>query len=76
MTERHQERAKKVVESFRAVLDEKALETISDSELEQLALIVQQALAEELHDAAEQVEGLAHKLRSGTSLDDVGMGFM
>lgn len=76
MTQRHQERARKVVDSFKALLDEKALEAIPASEFEQLSLIVQQALSEELHDAAEEVEALAHKLRAGTSMEDVGMGFM
>lgn len=76
MTERHRERAQKVVDSFKALLDPGALDAIAPSEFEQLSLIVQQALSEELHDAAEQVEALAHKLRSGTSMSDVGMGFM
>ncbi|MFO7592837.1 MAG: hypothetical protein R6X15_02170 [Pseudomonadota bacterium] len=76
MTARQHERANKVVESFRAVLDKKALEAIPDSDFEQLSLIVQQALSEELQDAAEEVEALAHKLRAGTVMGDVGMGFM
>lgn len=76
MTKLHQERAHRVVESFRALLDKTALEAIPESDFEQLSLIVQQALSEELHDAAEQVEALAHKMRSGTSMSDVGMGFL
>ncbi len=74
MTERHRKRAQKVVESFRELLDQRVLETIPASDFEQLALFVQEALSDELHDAAEQVEELAHKMRSGTSLSDVGMG--
>lgn len=76
MTERHRERAEKVVESFRELLDQKVLEAIPTNDFEQLALFVQEALADELHDAAEQVEELAQKMRSGTSLSDVGMGYM
>ncbi|WP_303904407.1 hypothetical protein [Thiohalomonas denitrificans] len=76
MTERQRDRAQKVVESFRVLLDKKALETIPDNDFEQLALFIQEALSDELHDAAEQVEELARKMRSGTSLSDVGMGVM
>lgn len=74
MTERHRERAQKVVESFRQLLDKKVLEAIPANDFEQLALFVQEALADELHDAAEQVEELAKRMRSGTSLSDVGIG--
>lgn len=74
MTRLHQERAHRVVESFRALLDQKVLDAIPDSDFEQLSLIVQQALTEELHDAAEQLEALAHKMRSDTNMSDVGMG--
>ncbi|WP_303907684.1 hypothetical protein [Thiohalomonas denitrificans] len=76
MTERHRERAQKVVESFRELLDPNALKAIPANDFEQLALFVQEALSDELHDAAEQVEELARKMRSGTSLSDVGMDLM
>lgn len=76
MSERHQERAQKVVESFRELLDKKVLEAIPPNDFEQLAIIVQEALSDELHDAAEQVEALAHKMRSGTGLGDIGIGVM
>lgn len=76
MNERHQERAQKVVESFRELLEQKALDAISDNEFEQLAIFVQEALADELHDAAEQVEELARKLRAGATQEEVGIGFV
>ncbi len=76
MTERHHERAQKVVESFRRLLDQQALEAIPSNDFEQLALFVQEALSDELYDAAEQVEELARRMRSGTSLSDVGMDLM
>lgn len=76
MSERHRERARKVVESFREMLDRKALDAIPDSDFEQLALFIQQALSDELHDAAEQVEELGRKLRSGTGMSDAGMDYM
>lgn len=76
MSERHRERAWKVVESFRELLDQKALDAIPANDFEQLALFVQEALSDELHDASEQVEALARKMRSETNLGDVGIGFM
>ena len=76
MTEQHQERARKVVESFRELLSKKALDAIPDNDFEQLALFVQEALADELHDAAEQVEDLARNMRADTSLSDVGIDLM
>lgn len=76
MSERHRERAQKVVESFRELLEQKALDAIPANDFEQLALFVQEALADELHDAAEQVEELARKMRAEASLSDVGIGFI
>lgn len=76
MSERHRERAEKVVESFRRLLDRKVREAIPPSEFEQLALFVREALSDELHDAAEQVEQLAKQMRSGTGLGDIGVGPM
>jgi len=76
MTQQHQERAQKVVESFRELLNQKALEAIPDNDFEQLSLFVQEALSDELHDAAEQVEDLARKMQSDTSMSDVGIDIM
>ncbi len=76
MSERHRERAEKVVESFRELLDKDVLAAIPPNDFEQLTLFVQEALSDELHDAAEQVEELARSMRAGTSLSDVGMGLM
>ena len=76
MSERHRERAEKVVESFRRLLDKKVLEAIPPSEFEQLQLFVREALSDELHDAAEQVEQLAKQMRHGRGLGDVGIGAM
>ena len=76
MSERQRERALKVVESFKELLDPKAQDAVPANDFEQLALFVQEALSDELHDAAEQVEELARTMRSGTSLSDVGMDLM
>lgn len=76
MSERQRERAQKVVQSFRELLDQKALDAIPPNDFEQLTLFVQEALSDELHDAAEQLEELARRMRSETNLGDVGVGIM
>jgi vacuolar-type H+-ATPase subunit E/Vma4 len=76
MSERHRERAEKVVESFRELLDEKVRGVIPDNDFEQLTIFVQEALADELHDAAEQVEELARQMRTNSGLGDIGVGFI
>jgi hypothetical protein len=76
MTERHRERAEKVVESFRALLGQELLEAIPENDFEQLRLYVQEALADELHDAAERLEELARVMRRETSLSDAGGGLL
>jgi hypothetical protein len=48
-------------------------DAIPENDFGQLALFVEEALADELHDAAEQVQELAQGMRSGTSLSDAGM---
>lgn len=72
MSERQRERAQKVVESFRQLLEQKAIDVIPADDFEQLTLFVQEALVDELHDAAEQVEALAKTMRSDANLSDVG----
>lgn len=76
MSEQQRERAQKVVESFRGLLDQKALDSIPENDFEQLALYVQEALSDELHDAAERLDELARTMRSDANLSDVGGGFV
>ncbi len=76
MSERQRERSQKVVASFQGLLDQKVLEMIPENDFEQLALYVQEALADELHDVAEQLEEFARTMRSDASLSDVGVDYV
>jgi|GEM_PF-1415148 len=64
MTDRHRERADRVVESFKRALDEDVRQRLTRAQLEDLALAIQEAISEELHDAAERVEAVAAELRA------------
>lgn len=72
MINRHQERAQQVVASFKELIDEPALKAISDAQFKELELLVREAIADELHNAAEKVEELAHKLRAEVELPNLG----
>jgi hypothetical protein len=72
MTNRHQQRAEQVVASFKEMLDKPALAAISPAQLEELEILIREAIADELHDAAEQVEDLARKLRAEVELPSLG----
>lgn len=76
MSDRQKERARRVVESFKQLLDQKAINTIPANDFDQLALFVEEALCDELHDAAEQLEALARTMRSAASLSEAGVGFV
>lgn len=70
MTDRHQERAEKVVATFKALLDASVQEHISDAQFEHLAIAIREALAEEVHDVARQLEELARGLRAATDREE------
>lgn len=72
MINRHQERAQQVVASFKELIDEPALKAISDAQFKELELLVREAIADELHNAAEKVEELARKLRAEVELPNLG----
>ncbi len=63
MTDRHQELAERVVATFKQTLSEAALQNISDARFEDLALMIREAIAEELDEAATIVEDAAKRLR-------------
>ncbi|QBQ54142.1 hypothetical protein [Nitrosococcus wardiae] len=64
MANRHQEVAEKVVEAFKELLSEQAREQISDRQFDELALIVREALSEELENAVEIAEDMVKRLRA------------
>ena len=73
MVDRHQQLAQKVVEAFRARLSEDARQQISQTALDELALMIREALSEELESAAASVEELARKLRANIDKPELGL---
>jgi Ni,Fe-hydrogenase maturation factor len=73
MVNRHQMRAQQVIASFKELIDAAALETITDAQFKELELLVRAAIADELHNAAEQVENLARRLREEVELNNLAL---
>jgi hypothetical protein len=63
MTNHHQDRSNKVVEAFKGLLDENVSQQISDSQYDTLALMISEAMSEELAVAAEMMEDVIKKIR-------------
>jgi len=63
MSDRHRKLAEDVVRTFKDTLSQSALSDISDAQFEDLALMVREAIAEELDAAATIVEEAARRLR-------------
>lgn len=70
--QRHRERAEAVVESFRGILDPPALQALADADFRELQLMVEEAIADELHNAADMVEDVARRLRSMSDIPESG----
>lgn len=64
MSELPTELAENVVRGFREILSEAARENISDTHFEDLSLMIQDAIAEALSQAADRVADVAQTLRS------------
>lgn len=73
MINRHQEQANKIVSAFKDALDESTCQQITDSQFEILALMIRDALKDELATAAELVEEIVRKLRSESEKTGIGM---
>lgn len=73
MVDRHQQLAHKVVEAFKALLSQNARQQISETELNELALMIREALSEELESAAASVEELARTLRTNIDRPELGL---
>jgi len=58
--------AKQAVSSFQAELDEGLIAEIGEGQFRRLELLVSEAVAAGIHDAADQVETLARSLRGET----------
>ena len=73
MLNHQQHRAIKVVASFRELLDQNVSQQISDAQYESLALIISEAISEELGLAADMMEDVVKRLRSASSKSELGM---
>ena len=73
MTNRHQQRAEKIVATFKQSLDAKVAQQITDAQLNALTLMIREAMGEEAGFAAEQLEQVIRKLRAESEKPDLGM---
>ncbi len=71
MTIENSQLADKVVAAFRKVLSDDAKAHVSDKELHELNLIVQEALSQQLTHAADRVDDLCKEFRSKTNHQDI-----
>ena len=73
MTNRHHERADKVVAEFKQIIGESMCAQISDANFQDLTLLVRDAITDELLAAAELIEKVAIKIRRDTDLHELGL---
>ena len=73
MSELRAKLAEKVVTGFREILSEAARESISDAHYEDLSLMIQDAIAEALGEAADRVAEVAQTLRSEAGRPELGL---
>ncbi len=73
MSELRTELAQKVVKGFRDRLSVETRDSIGDTHFEDLSLLIQDAIAEALNEAAERVEHVAHTLRSEAGGRELGL---
>jgi hypothetical protein len=73
MTEETEELAEKVVATFKHNLSEAAREQIREADFNELALMIREAISEELSRATDMVEEVVRKLRSETDKPEIGM---
>lgn len=71
MTIESGELADKVISAFKNVLSDEAKACVSDKELHELNLMVQEALSQQLSHVADSVDDLAKALRSRTNHQDI-----
>jgi len=73
MTNRHQERAEKIVATFKQSLDKNVAKKITDAQFNALTLMIREVMGEEAGFAAEQLEQVIRKLRAESEKPDLGM---
>ena len=73
MTNRHQQRAEKIVATFKQSLDAKVAQQITEAQFNALTLMITEVMGEEAGFAAEQLEQVIRKLRAESEKPDLGM---
>ncbi len=73
MKNTHQELADKIVNTFKATLDESARQRVSAAQFDELAIMIREALSEELETAVELVEEVARTLRTRVQKPEIGL---
>jgi hypothetical protein len=73
MTNRHHQRADKVVAEFKEIIGESTCTRISDAHFQDLTLLIRDAISDELLAAVELIEKVAKKIRSDTDLNEIGL---
>lgn len=73
MTNRHQERAEKIVTAFKQSLDPNVAEQITKAQFTALTVMIKEAMGEELGFVAEQLEQVIRQLRADSERRDLGM---
>ncbi len=73
MSERRRELGEKVVMGFREILSDAAREAVGEAHFEDLSLMVQDAIAQALSEAADQVAEVARVLRSEAGRPELGL---
>lgn len=73
MTNRHHERADKLVAEFKEIIGESGCAQISDAHFQDLVLLVRDAITDELLASAERMEKVIREIRSETDLHEIGL---
>ena len=73
MTNKHHQRADKVVAEFKEIIGESVCAQIADANFQDLTLLIRDAITDELLAAAELVEKVAMKIRRDTDLHQLGL---
>ncbi len=73
MNSQHQERADKVVESFRESLGKDIRDSISENQYQVLSLMICEAIGEELEIAARKMEEVIRNLRAESGKAEIGL---
>ncbi len=73
MTEETEELAEKVVAIFKHNLSDAAREQIREADFNELALMIREAISEELSRATDMVEEVVRKLRSEADKPELGL---